>query len=71
MENKKEKAALNDELMDTVSGGSCREVRAVLGAPTCKCTGEDVEMIAVGSDRTGRIISYQCPRCGAIDTVFE
>ena len=71
MENKKEKAALNDVLMDKVSGGSCREVRVVLGAPTCKCTGEDVEMIVVRSDMTGRIISYQCPRCGATDTVYE
>ena len=73
MENKKEKVALNDEVLDKVAGGSfgCGEVKAIMGSLTCNCTGEAVEMVQVGSDETGRIVTYQCPRCGATETVYE
>ena len=70
MENKKEKVALNDEVLDKVAGG-CGVVKAIMGALTCDCTGEAVEMVQVGSDSTGRIVTYQCPSCGATETVYE
>ena len=70
MENKKEKVALNDEVLDKVAGG-CGEVKAIWGAPTCDCTGESVVMVQIGCDETGRIVTYQCPSCGATTTVLE
>ena len=70
MENKKEKDALKDGLLDRVSGG-CGVVRAIVGSPTCSCTGERVKMEQVGTDETGRIVTYRCSNCGATTIVYE
>ena len=70
MDENKGKAKLNDELLDKVSGG-CGEVHVILGVPTCYCTGERVDMVQIRTDATGRIVTYQCPQCGATETVYE
>ena len=69
MENKKEKVALNDEVLDKVAGGG--QIDMIFGPPTCNCTGEAVEMTEIGPvSPCSTIILYQCPNCGATTTTY-
>lgn len=62
---------LDDEKLGAVSGGECEVVRMVIGKQYCKCTGEPVEMVLIGTDSSGRISYYKCPMCGAQEKVFD
>ena len=62
---------LIDENKLTAVSGGCGVVKAYFGPPTCDCTGETVEMITIGTDSTGRIVTYQCPHCQKTETVYE
>ena len=64
---KAEAAQLPDDELQQVSGGY-GENTIVPECPQCDCSGELVDMIAIGTDHSGRIVSFRCPVCGAIVT---
>lgn len=68
MDNKNMKELKLDE-MNQVSGG-CGTVNMIIGDPQCYCSGEGVDMIAIGTDSTGRITFWRCPLCGKEESVY-
>ena len=60
---------LDDTELDAVAGG-CGVVNMIIGDPQCDCSGTDVDMIAIGTDSTGRITYWQCPLCGKQESVY-
>ena len=74
---------LNDDELDQVAGGgfvppqrkkvnppSNIDQEGKFGDPQCGCSGENINMIAIGTDSTGRITYYQCPLCGATKNIY-
>ena len=61
---------LIDENKLTAVSGGCGVVNRIIGDPQCDCSGEYVDMVAIGSDATGRITYYQCPLCGKTENVY-
>lgn len=60
---------LNEQDLSAVSGG-CGVVKILIGEPQCDCSGENVNMLVIGTDDSGRITYYQCPLCGATENVY-
>ena len=65
MEEKK----IRDEELNLANGG-CGTVNMIIGDPQCNCSGEPVDMVVTGTDSSGRIKYYQCPLCGASESVY-
>ena len=63
MEKKKEKVALNDDLLDKVSGGE-----RTLGSFTGFCSDCGTELVKQG--KSGMITSWCCPQCGTTVNVY-
>ena len=60
---------LTDDELEIVSGG-CEVVNRIIGIPQCDCSGEYVDMIAIGTDEIGRQTHFQCPLCGATTLAY-
>ena len=58
--NKKDKVAINDDLLDKVAGGFSGN----FGDPTCPYCGGFSTMEFIDTDPTGRISYYRCGICG-------
>ena len=55
--------------MEKVSGG-CGVFNRIIGDPQSDCGGEYIDMIAIGTDSTGRITYWRCPLCGKEESVY-
>ena len=60
---------ITDDELEQVSGG-CGVVNRIIEIPQCNCSGEYVDMIAIGTDEIGRITYWQCPLCGKEESVY-
>lgn len=63
------KERIDIDQLNQISGG-WGVVNRIIGDPQCDCSGEDVDMVAIGTDSTGRITYWQCPLCGKQESVY-